>query len=70
MLSPIFKDAKIKAFYRKTTMHYLTCFAHILQYFSITTTPSPTSNNASVVAMLAQIIHNLFLRLWESLAVV
>jgi hypothetical protein len=51
-------------------VRYLTCFAHILQYFSITITPSPTSNNASVVAMLAQIIHNLFLRLWESLAVV
>jgi len=51
-------------------VRYLTCFAHILQYFSITITPSPTSNNASVVAMLAQIIHNLFLCLWESLAVV
>ena len=30
-------------------MRISTCFAHISQYFSITLTPPPTSNNASVV---------------------
>jgi len=45
---------------------YFTSFAHVSQYFSITITPPPTSNSASVVAIFPQVKQNLFLRLWDS----
>lgn len=40
--------------------YYGTSFlAHVSQYFSMRVTPSPTSNNASCVAMPPQVMQNL-----------